>query len=63
MFPGGEKYEGRFKDGHFHGQGTHTLPNGSISVGEFRDDEPRDITEYNKEGTIIGKIVKGVERK
>ena len=61
--PCGEKYEGRFKDGQSHGQGTLTFPDGSKSVGEFKDDEPFNITEYDKEGTIIGKTVKGVEQK
>ena len=62
-WPSGAMYKGNFKDGHFHGQGTRTLPDGSKLVGIFKDDEPWNTTENDKEGTIIGKIVNGVEQK
>jgi len=31
------KYEGEYKDGKQHGQGTETYPSGSKYVGEFKD--------------------------
>ena len=61
-FPDGEKYEGRWKDGQYHGQGTLTLPDGGELVGEFRVDEPWNVTEYKKGGNIIGKFVNGVKQ-
>jgi hypothetical protein len=33
----GNKYVGEFKDGEYHGQGTHTWPDGEKFVGEFKD--------------------------
>ena len=58
----GEKYEGRWKDGQYHGQGTLTLPDGGELVGEFRVHEPWNVTEYDKDGSIIGKFVNGVNQ-
>jgi hypothetical protein len=57
--PDGEKYVGGWKNGEFHGQETHTLTDGSKLVGEFRDDEPWEVKEYDKNGNIIGKTVNG----
>ena len=45
------------------GQGTFTSPDGRKEVGEFKEDQPWDITVYDKEGTTIEKFVKGVEQK
>jgi len=36
-YPSGDKYEGEFKDGLYHGQGTFTYGNGDKYVGEFKD--------------------------
>ena len=36
----GDKYEGQFKDGKFHGQGTYTHADGKKYQGGYRDDKP-----------------------
>ncbi len=62
---GGTSYEGYWKDGVFHGQGTLTFANGSQLVGEFKDGSIHGtgkticpeghITEIDfGEGTVIG---------
>ena len=43
----GDKYVGEFKDGSFHGQGTHTSADGDKYVGEFKDDL------FHGQGTMI----------
>ena len=62
IYPNGEKYEGDWKNGKYHGHGTYSWSNGNKYVGEWKDDEEWNITEYDKEGTIIGKIVNGVKK-
>ena len=42
----GDKYVGEFKDGKYHGQGTHIFPDGEKYVGEFKDGK------YNGQGTL-----------
>jgi len=37
LYFNGDKYEGEFKDGKRHGQGTYTFKDGRIYVGEFKD--------------------------
>ena len=59
----GEKYVGEYVNDSIDGQGKYTFPDGRKSVGEFKDADPLNIKEYDKEGTIIGKIVNGVEQK
>ena len=53
------RYVGEWKDGKKHGQGTYTSKDGEKFVGEWKDDEEWNITEYNKNGNITGKWVKG----
>ena len=55
----GHKYEGEWKDGKEHGQGTWTWSNGQKDVGEFRGDKHWNTTNYDKNGNILGKWVKG----
>ena len=43
-------YVGDWKDGKQHGQGTFTLTDGEKYVGESRDIERWDGTEYKKDG-------------
>jgi len=65
LFKGGEsvgKYVGEWKDGKWDGQGTLTLPDGRKFVGKFRKEKPWNITVYDKNGNIIGKIVNGVKQ-
>ena len=56
------KYEGKWKDGKSHGQGTFTFSDGNKGVGEFRDNKPWNITTYNIHGNIIGKYVNGIKQ-
>ena len=48
---GEHKYEGGFKDGYKHGQGTMTYSNGENYVGEFKDGK-----KWNGKGTHINLI-------
>ena len=53
-------YEGEYKDGKYHGQGTKTFsPDGRKFVGEFKNGEYWNITGYDKNGNIIIKVVNG----
>ena len=61
-FPNGGKYIGEWKDGYVNGQGTYTFSDGGKGIGDFREDNPWNITEYDKNGNIIGKIVNGVKQ-
>jgi hypothetical protein len=38
----GDTYEGEWKDGHRHGQGTLWYNDGEIYKGEFKNDEVKD---------------------
>ena len=58
----GEKYVGEYVNDSIDGQGKYTFPDGRKSVGEFKDGDPWNIKEYDKEGTLIGKIVNGVSQ-
>ena len=58
--PDGRKYVGEWKDEKENGQGTMSLSNGEKYVGEFKDGRPWNITGYDKNGNIIGKMVNGV---
>ena len=51
--------KGEWKDGFVDGQGTYTFSSGTKGVGEFRKDKPWNVTEYNKNGNINGKYLKG----
>ena len=42
------------------GQGTFTFPNGNKGIGEFREDKPWNITEYDINGNFIGRFVNGI---
>jgi hypothetical protein len=56
----GQKYVGEWKDEKENGQGTMSLSNGEKFVGEYKDGRPWNITGYDKNGNIIGKMVNGV---
>ena len=58
----GTKYVGEFKNGKNHGQGTLTFPDGIKLEGEFKEDEPWNTTGFDKDGSIFGKYVNGVEQ-
>jgi len=55
-------YVGEFKNGKWDGQGTFTFPNGNKGIGEFRENKPWNMTEYDKNGKILGKYVNGVRQ-
>jgi len=59
----GEKYEGDWRNGKYHGQGTVTSKDGEKFVGEWKDDKEWNGNEYNKDGKIISKYVNGNYRK
>ena len=59
-FPDGRKYVGEWKDGKRNGQGTITTTDGGKFVGEWRGGLPWNITQYDKNGHILRKIVNGV---
>jgi len=44
--PRGGKYEGEYKDGKRHGQGTYTFPDGKKYVGGWKD------SKYHGQGTL-----------
>jgi len=39
QYSDGSNYEGQFKDGKRHGQGTWTFPNGGVIKGHFEKDK------------------------
>ena len=51
--------KGEWKDGFVDGQGTYTFSSGTKGVGEFRKDKPWNVIEYDKNGNISVKYVKG----
>jgi hypothetical protein len=53
------KYVGKFRNAKYNGQGTLTLPDGRKVIGEFREDNPWNVTGYDKTGKIIAKWVNG----
>ena len=46
-------YEGEWKNGEFHGQGTYTSPDGSKFEGEFKDEKFWNGTTYEIDGNIF----------
>ena len=55
----GEKYEGEWKEGKKHGQGIYSFLDESKYEGEFFGNEPWNVTFYDKDGSIIWKMVNG----
>ena len=53
------KYVGEWKNGMENGQGTRTWSDGSKSVGEFKNGEIWNGTNYDINGNIYGKWVNG----
>ena len=52
-------YKGEWKDGKYDGYGTYTLADGRKGVGEFRNDKPWNITNYDSFGHATGSWVEG----
>ena len=57
----GTKYVGIFENGAWHGKGNFYFPDGEKWVGEFREDQPWDVTWYDYQGKIIAKWGDGVK--
>ena len=56
------KYVGDIRNGGPNGQGTLTSHDGRIEVGVWRENQPWNNIEYDKNGNTIGKWVNGVEQ-
>ena len=57
----GDKYNGQWKDGEFHGKGTFTRTNGQWFFGEWKNNMLWNINGYNKFGRIIKKYREGLQ--
>ncbi len=55
----GEKYEGKFNNWNIHGQGTFTESDGRKQVGVFKEGYVWNVTEYDEDGNIDVKYMKG----
>ena len=53
------KYEGDFKNGKRHGNGTYTFSDGKIYEGEWKNGNPWNVTEYDNSGNITAKWLNG----
>ena len=58
----GESYSGEWKDGKYDGYGTYTLADGRKGVGEFRNDKPWNITNYDSFGHVTGNWIEGEKK-
>jgi len=59
LWKNGTNYMGEWKDGKKHGQGTYYFSWGGELVGEFKEDKPWNVTEFDKDGNIIEMWVNG----
>jgi len=57
----GDRYEGQWKDGEFHGKGTFIRTNWQRFFGEWKNNKLWNITGYDKFGRIIKKYKRGVK--
>ena len=59
LWKNGTNYMGEWKDGKKHGQVTYYVSWGGELVGEFKEDKPWNVTEFDKDGNIIEMWVNG----
>ena len=59
----GDKYVGEYKDGKTHGQGAYTWADGDKYVGEYKEGSAWTGITYDKNGSVVSKLVKGVTTK
>ena len=57
-----ETYVGERENGKYHGQGTLTFRDGDKYVGEWKNGEKWNGTQYDKDGNITKKYVNGVRQ-
>ena len=57
----GDRYDGQWKDGEFHGKGTFTRTNGQRFFGEWKKSVLWNINGYDKYGRIIKKYRRGAK--
>ena len=55
----GVKYVGEWKDGGKNTNDIITYDFEVIWIGEFRNDQPWNVTSYDKDGNVVGKYVNG----
>ena len=61
-YVGRSKYEGEWKDGKRHGQGTYTWSDGEGKIeGEFKEGKVWNAKVYNKSGKVINTWKNGVK--
>ena len=61
-FSDGINYEGEWKDGTRHGEGTFTSSDGSKWVGEYKYDKIWNITNFDSSGKVVEKWFHGVKQ-
>ena len=61
-FSDGINYEGQWKNGIRHGEGTLTSADGSKWVGEYKNDKIWNITNFDSFGKVVKKWFHGVKQ-
>ena len=56
----GDQHVGEYKDGKPHGQGAYTWADGDKYVGEYKDGSAWTGITYDKNGSIVSKLIEGV---
>ena len=62
-FVDGDRYVGEYKDGKPHGQGAYTWADGDQYVGEYKDGSAWTGITYDKNGSVVSKLARGVTTK
>ena len=59
----GDQYVGEYKDGKPNGQGAYTWADGDQYVGEYKDGSAWTGITYDKNGSVVSKLARGVTTK